>query len=250
MVHRKNKCRKHYNETIYSNKSCCVDGCDGGKRYIKGADGLTRCERHHVQIKKHGRITDYIPTVYGVGINDVKGVMSKNNKLNNRIYYLWKSMLRRCYCEDFLILCPSYRGCSVCERWHRLSNFMNDIRHIDGYDLWVNSDDNRYCLDKDIKIKGNKEYSINTCKFVTIQENSKDATTRVDYKEKSKNTDYIAISSKRMTPVVGISVIDGSELKFKSMQEANKHGFHHSAISRCCSGKLKQYKGYTWRKQK
>jgi len=33
---------------------------------------------------------------------------------------------------------------------------------------------------------------------------------------------------------------------FVSLAECERFGFHHSAVSRCCSGKKPQYKGYSW----
>ena len=36
-------------------------------------------------------------------------------------------------------------------------------------------------------------------------------------------------------------------MTFSSTQEAERKGFCHSAVSRCCNGKLPNYKGYTWR---
>lgn len=50
------------------------------------------------------------------------------------------------------------------------------------------------------------------------------------------------------TPVIGKSIINGFEIKFKSMQEAQRYGFNSGKISMCCNGKRKTHKGYEWRK--
>lgn len=34
---------------------------------------------------------------------------------------------------------------------------------------------------------------------------------------------------------------------FPSTMEAQRSGFHHSAVGKCCNGKLTHYKGYEWR---
>ena len=35
-------------------------------------------------------------------------------------------------------------------------------------------------------------------------------------------------------------------MTFASTNEAERNGFNHSAVSRCCNGKLPHYKGYEW----
>ena len=34
---------------------------------------------------------------------------------------------------------------------------------------------------------------------------------------------------------------------FQSTKEAERNGFHHSAVGKCCNGKLPHYKGFEWR---
>jgi hypothetical protein len=42
--------------------------------------------------------------------------------------------------------------------------------------------------------------------------------------------------------------LDGVELQeYGSMMEAERDGFSNSHISKCCSGKLKEHKGFKWR---
>lgn len=54
----------------------------------------------------------------------------------------------------------------------------------------------------------------------------------------------------RMAGTKGIKVaqiLDGQVVEvFQSMAEAQRQGFTHSGISRCCSGKLKTHRGYEW----
>lgn len=51
-------------------------------------------------------------------------------------------------------------------------------------------------------------------------------------------------------PVIGRNIKTGKEIKFPSMQEAQRNGFDCGKISMCCSGKRKSHKGYEWRKEK
>lgn len=89
--------------------------------------------------------------VFGKGLNDMY------NASKHKSYSFWIQMLRRCYNEQKLLKEPTYRGCSVCDEWLTFSNFYN----------WFN---NHYVkdwhLDKDILVKGNKEYSPDKCCFV------------------------------------------------------------------------------------
>ena len=90
--------------------------------------------------------------VYGVGDNDVPG-FSKSWK-----YEFWKGGLRRGYSKKFLLNHATYIGVTFHPDWLKSSNFDNSIIHnhyVPGY-----------CLDKDILIRGNKEYSEVACRYV------------------------------------------------------------------------------------
>lgn len=92
--------------------------------------------------------------LYGVGINDVI------NANHSAAYQIWHNILMRCYDAKFLIKHPSYRGCTVNESWFLFSAFKSWFENpINGYQPG-------YHLDKDILVKGNKEYSPNKCCFV------------------------------------------------------------------------------------
>ena len=119
--------------------------------------------------------------IYNKGINDMpKGWMSKNNK-NKRIYKTWHHMLVRCYDEKYHETRPTYIGCSVCNDWLILSNFVRDFKLIDGYDeeKFLNGE---LCLDKDIKSDGkNKIYCLEQCMFVSKEENIRQSNKTMDY---------------------------------------------------------------------
>ena len=98
--------------------------------------------------------------VCGIGVNDLDHPLSKKEM---KSYYVWASMIRRCYDENELKKRPSYTGCSVCDEWLLFSNFKQwfDENYVDGYQL-----------DKDIIVSKNKIYSPNTCCFVPKEINS------------------------------------------------------------------------------
>lgn len=103
--------------------------------------------------------------VYGVGINDYKGLISKTQNVDGKnkvvwrcvVYNTWVHMLARCYSEDYLIKRPKYGGCSVVEDWLRFSMFRS----------WCMLQDYEgKHLDKDILVPNNKIYGPDTCVFV------------------------------------------------------------------------------------
>jgi len=119
-------------------------------------------------IKDHGVEKARKGMIYGVGINDLREpVCNDGEKLPQ--YTMWQRMLSRAYSKSFLGKRPTYVGTSVCDRWLRLSNFMQDVQTIENYDKAINSG---WQLDKDVLTKGNKHYSLSTCCFVPREINT------------------------------------------------------------------------------
>ena len=56
------------------------------------------------------------------------------------------------------------------------------------------------------------------------------------------------IAQKLSMPVIGISIADGTEIRYESMQQAARHGFESGRISMCVNGKRNSHRGYKWRK--
>lgn len=163
---------------------------------------------------REGKVKDKLkPSVHGVGfIGD--------GKFNSKYvsYPSWISMLERCYDFKFQQRSPTYIGCTVCEEWH---NFQN-------YTEWYNkahpSDGNKYQLDKDIRVSGNKIYSPDTCIFVTASENLINAFAK----------DYTFIDP------------DGKLVEIYNLSSfCRSNGLHQGSMSRVSRGRLKQHKGWT-----
>lgn len=101
-----------------------------------------------------------------------------SNVHNLKIYDMWRHMLLRTK-KGYWIKYPTYTGTTVCDEWKILSNFVNNIKEIEGYDLWVkNTKRTGIMLDKDTKIPGNKRYSKETCRFITHEESNRDVNKR------------------------------------------------------------------------
>ena len=113
--------------------------------------------------------------VYNIGTNDMPRGWTVENEWNHKVYEKWFNMIQRCYSNKSLKRNPTYKNCTVCNRWLKLSNFVEDFKLIDGYDeeLFLNR---KLELDKDIKSNGkNKEYSLNNCMLVSHKKNTKQA---------------------------------------------------------------------------
>ena len=113
---------------------------------------------------KNGEIKDdYYPSVCGVGIigdkyqKYIKGKMIKE-------YVTWYDMIYRCYDEKIKNKYKTYQNVSCCEEWLLYENFYKWLHSQENFDKWLNG--HRWCLDKDILIKGNKIYSPNACCLV------------------------------------------------------------------------------------
>lgn len=99
--------------------------------------------------------------VYGVGINDADYV-TRTSSWTCPFFRKWKDMLARCYSEYENTRHPTYLECYVVDEWLYFSRFK----------LWMEQQDwQGKALDKDILVRGNKEYGPSTCVFVSAQLN-------------------------------------------------------------------------------
>ena len=108
---------------------------------------------------RSGGIRDHLaPTVFGVGYLD--GCRGYVNNKATVSYRRWFGMLARCYDEYTQRVQPTYKDCTISETFKSFAMF----------DKWANScvgsEKNKWALDKDILVKGNKVYSEDTCCFV------------------------------------------------------------------------------------
>lgn len=111
-----------------------------------------------------GKIKDrMMPSVYGIGV-----IGDQPSRLNNKItkeYTFWSKMLCRCYDYEFRKKFCTYADCSVSDNFKYFPYFKDWCHKQVGF----NND--KWQLDKDILIKGNKIYSEDTCVFVPKEVN-------------------------------------------------------------------------------
>ena len=107
--------------------------------------------------------------VFGVGVNDVEYNVKPRKEIACPYYVKWTDMLRRCYSEIRKgKVC--YNDCTVCSDWKYFSNFREWMESQD----WIGK-----VLDKDLKLRGNKIYSPDTCIFISPDVNRFMADSRV-----------------------------------------------------------------------
>jgi len=88
---------------------------------------------------------------------DKKALRPRDNK---EAHELWSGMIERVNGRK-INKRRHYSGCSVAEEWHNFQNFAAWY-----YENFKSEWMDKWCLDKDILVKGNKVYSPETCAFV------------------------------------------------------------------------------------
>ena len=134
----------------------------------------------------------------------------------------WKDMIRRTTDSRFKELKKAYKDCVVSENFKDFKYFHDWCLQQKGYN------ENKYELDKDILIKGNKEYSENSCCFVPKEINLqfvKSNTVRGYYpigvtKVKSTGKYITRVSRKRLGMYrSSSSSVEEAFLKYKKAKE-------------------------------
>ena len=108
---------------------------------------------------KSGKIRDNeLKPVYKVGVMDIPNAVGTRD--HPKSYRAWNNMLQRCYNENMRSKHTTYSDCEVSDDFKYYSKFKEWAEKQVGYDQ------NGWCLDKDILVKGNKTYSAETCCFI------------------------------------------------------------------------------------
>ena len=102
-------------------------------------------------------------TVLSIGVTGNKYPANINGK-NSKEYRTWKHMLERCYDNDLKNKYSTYKQVTCCDEWLYYPNFYEWLHKQKNFEKWLNG--YKWCLDKDILVKGNKLYSPNTCCLV------------------------------------------------------------------------------------
>lgn len=122
----------------------------------------------------YGKVKDYhSPTVYGRGyLGSACRIPQRGDSLMRRKYDLWANMLKRT-CGRYREA-DTYSDVQVSPDWLNFSVFQIEIESVEGYQAWL--EDSSMCLDKDLAKQ--RLYSRATCKFISLAENSSEASLR------------------------------------------------------------------------
>lgn len=117
---------------------------------------------------KEARYKIGLRKVCGIGINDIPGVSNINNP-DFWKYKLWKGMITRCFSAKIKQQHETYIGVSCDDSWLVFSKFISDALTVENVKKYLS---HSWHLDKDILVKGNKLYSLNTVCFVPSEINN------------------------------------------------------------------------------
>lgn len=122
------------------------------------------CQQNNLS---QGKVKDFnTRTVYSVGyIGSSLKIPQRGVGTIRRAYDLWANMLKRTYGEYD----PSYADVEVDPRWHSFTNFLNTLPLVPGYDDWERGVELHF--DKDKRVPGSRLYSLDTCWFITPEQN-------------------------------------------------------------------------------
>lgn len=192
---------------------------------------------------KNIRRDDWIslkPTVWGWGINDVNYRVQLKETIGRKsdgkiiqkciwtcpYYQDWTRMIQRSYCPKYQDKHPTYKGCTICEEWKYLSNFIDWVNSQSNSD-WIN------CIpDKDFLSVGNKHYSPETVVYIPralntfIGEKSSGILMRgVQIVKNSKNNPYQACCCNPFSETRDYLGVFRTELEAHKAWQAKKHEY-------------------------
>lgn len=147
--------------------------------------------------------------VLGFGINDSTHPVMRG-KYKELVYKTWTSMIRRCYSEKYHKYKPTYIGCYVCDEWKYFSNF----------EKWFEENyQEGFVLDKDILVKGNKEYAPDKCCFVPAYINGLLA---MNVSKRGKLKTGVYLHQGKYTAQCGINRVQTRIGRFDTEEEAHE----------------------------
>lgn len=161
------KYNERINEENHNNQGCLMKivEYDNNKNVVVEFQDEYKTKLHttYDAFKKGIAKNPYYPSVYKVGMLGIK-YPSKINGKNTKEYTAWKNMLKRCFDEITKIKYPTYKDVICCNEWLYFENFYEWLHSQPNFDKWLDGD--KWAVDKDILIKGNKIYSPETCCLV------------------------------------------------------------------------------------
>lgn len=132
---------------------------------IEFEDGTILKNREYGDIKKGSIKNPNHKSVCNIGYLGEGKYKTSINKNRSQSYLCWKNILIRCYETEGYS--PDYKNATVNKEWHNYQNFAKWWEENYIPDIMKG-----WHIDKDILLKGNKEYGPETCCFVPQEINA------------------------------------------------------------------------------
>ena len=157
-------------------------------------------DRYHLL---DGKAKDpYEPTKYGIAcLGNIKSYPVED-------YKRWENMIERCYRDGGV---GNYKDCYVCDRWLVFEYFYEDLQTMENYGK------PKIHLDKDLRIAGNKTYSLETCQLVDDNFNSSKGSFTGKWKATKGHTVIYSSYSSELAQLIGVT---GPAVRLNSLTRA------------------------------
>ena len=154
------------------------------------------------------------------------------------IYFMWRSMWSRVYGH------LNYFGCQICPRYKYLSNYVKDIYRLDNFEYFKEHPELSWSIDKDFKIKNNRDYYFEALTLMTRSDNTKEANSRRNFSYLHYSEISAKVGKACRKPIIGISKESIILLKYRN--QARDFNFNPNMISNVLSKRAKTHRGYRW----
>ena len=153
-----------------------------------------------------------------------------------KTFRMWKNMWCR-VTDPSNISYSNYKDCKIHDKFRIFSNFLKWLEKEPRFEEFCSTcHEVRWCIDKDIKCPGNRNYYPEFMTLTTQSENCRDRNSRFNY----SNSNHAKKS------IIGVSLKDNSMIVFDAISHTVQSGFHSSNIIACLKGDRKSHKGYKW----
>ena len=163
-----NKSKQRLGEENFNNQGCLfrIVEDNGYKNIVIEFQDKYKAQisTRYDHFKNGDIINPYHPNVFGVGIVGNK-YSAKIDGKHTKEYKTWHGIIQRCFDEKAKEKYSTYKDVVCCDEWLLYENFYEWLHNQENFDKWYYGD--RWCIDKDILIKGNKIYSPDTCCLVS-----------------------------------------------------------------------------------
>jgi thymidylate synthase len=183
--------------------------------------GYVLKERTKSQISKTFEVRDpYYPSVMDVGC---LGEIDLTNDIDKKLRNIWEGMIHRCYSpNDRMYYLYGGNGIYVENRWLLFTNFLEDVKKIEGWDLKLNNWD-EYTLDKDLKLSN--FYGAEKCVWLSK---------------------YDQMNAQPTTIFKAIDPQGNESIHTKIREFCKEYNFNPSDVSNCLAGRQKTVKKWSF----